>query len=114
MVVMIHPDGQYDPAFLRPIVEPILEGRADIVLGSRPTKIPAGRLELDLGEAQQPQQFSLDLVRAEGVVHLPAGRIETFFAANDDVAMLRCPIGVAPGMRLAAMRAFSVTVSPDS
>lgn len=35
IVVMIHPDGQYDPAFLGPILEPILEGKADVVLGSR-------------------------------------------------------------------------------
>jgi glycosyltransferase involved in cell wall biosynthesis len=35
IVVMIHPDGQYDPAFLSRIVEPILSGEADIVLGSR-------------------------------------------------------------------------------
>jgi glycosyltransferase involved in cell wall biosynthesis len=35
IVVMIHPDGQYDPAFLAHIVEPILSGKADIVLGSR-------------------------------------------------------------------------------
>ncbi len=35
IVVMIHPDGQYDPAFLGPILEPIIAGRADVVLGSR-------------------------------------------------------------------------------
>lgn len=35
IVVMIHPDGQYDPAFLGPLVEPILKSRADVVLGSR-------------------------------------------------------------------------------
>lgn len=35
IVVMIHPDGQYDPAFLQEIVKPILNGAADIVLGSR-------------------------------------------------------------------------------
>jgi len=35
VIVMIHPDGQYDPAFLGPIIKPILEGKADIVLGSR-------------------------------------------------------------------------------
>lgn len=35
IVVMIHPDGQYDPAFMEPILEPIVEGRADVVLGSR-------------------------------------------------------------------------------
>ena len=35
VVVMIHPDGQYDPAFLEHIVDPIISGKADIVLGSR-------------------------------------------------------------------------------
>lgn len=35
VVVMVHPDGQYDPAFLGQIVEPILNGKADVVLGSR-------------------------------------------------------------------------------
>jgi len=35
IIVMIHPDGQYDPAFLGPIIEPILQGKADVVLGSR-------------------------------------------------------------------------------
>ena len=35
IVVMVHPDGQYDPAFLETIVQPIREGRADLVLGSR-------------------------------------------------------------------------------
>ncbi len=35
VVVMVHPDGQYDPSFLRQIVEPILKHEADVVLGSR-------------------------------------------------------------------------------
>ena len=35
VVVMVHPDGQYDPAFLGPIALPILKGEADVVLGSR-------------------------------------------------------------------------------
>jgi glycosyltransferase involved in cell wall biosynthesis len=35
VVVMVHPDGQYDPQFLPEIVKPILEGRADVVMGSR-------------------------------------------------------------------------------
>lgn len=35
VVVMIHPDGQYDPAFLPRIIDPILAGGADVVLGSR-------------------------------------------------------------------------------
>ena len=35
IVVMVHPDYQYDPALLPEIIRPIQEGRADIVLGSR-------------------------------------------------------------------------------
>jgi glycosyltransferase involved in cell wall biosynthesis len=35
VVVMLHPDGQYDPGTLPSLVRPILEGEADMVLGSR-------------------------------------------------------------------------------
>jgi glycosyltransferase involved in cell wall biosynthesis len=35
VVVMLHPDGQYDPHMLPGIVRPILRGEADMVLGSR-------------------------------------------------------------------------------
>jgi glycosyltransferase involved in cell wall biosynthesis len=35
IVVMVHPDYQYDPTLLPEIVRPILEGKADVVLGSR-------------------------------------------------------------------------------
>jgi glycosyltransferase involved in cell wall biosynthesis len=35
IVVMLHPDGQYDPTLLPTLIEPLAEGRADIVLGSR-------------------------------------------------------------------------------
>jgi glycosyltransferase involved in cell wall biosynthesis len=35
VVVMLHPDGQYDPALIPEMARPILEGRADLVLGSR-------------------------------------------------------------------------------
>jgi glycosyltransferase involved in cell wall biosynthesis len=34
-VVMLHPDGQYDPALIGRMVEPILRDEADLVLGSR-------------------------------------------------------------------------------
>jgi glycosyltransferase involved in cell wall biosynthesis len=34
-VVMLHPDGQYEPELIGRMVEPILSGRADLVLGSR-------------------------------------------------------------------------------
>jgi glycosyltransferase involved in cell wall biosynthesis len=35
IVVMVHPDYQYDPTLLPEIIRPIVEGAADVVLGSR-------------------------------------------------------------------------------
>ncbi len=35
VVVMLHPDGQYDPTLLPDLIRPILSGEADLVLGSR-------------------------------------------------------------------------------
>lgn len=35
IVVMLHPDYQYDPAYIPALVEPILNGQADLMLGSR-------------------------------------------------------------------------------
>jgi glycosyltransferase involved in cell wall biosynthesis len=35
IVVMLHPDGQYEPTLIPDIVAPIVRGEADIVLGSR-------------------------------------------------------------------------------
>jgi glycosyltransferase involved in cell wall biosynthesis len=35
VVVMVHPDYQYDPTLVPRIIEPILRNRADVVLGSR-------------------------------------------------------------------------------
>jgi glycosyltransferase involved in cell wall biosynthesis len=35
IVVMLHPDGQYDPEVIPEMIRPLREGRADMVLGSR-------------------------------------------------------------------------------
>jgi len=35
VVVMLHPDGQYEPGIIPKLVEPIVRGKADLVLGSR-------------------------------------------------------------------------------
>ncbi|MBK5110609.1 MAG: glycosyltransferase family 2 protein [Thermoleophilia bacterium] len=35
VVVMLHPDGQYEPSLIPSMVEPIVNGEADLVLGSR-------------------------------------------------------------------------------
>lgn len=41
VVVMLHPDGQYDPVILPELIAPIVAGEADLVLGSR-MLIPGG------------------------------------------------------------------------
>ncbi len=41
IVVMLHPDGQYDPAIIPEMIRPIREGRAEMVLGSR-MLVPGG------------------------------------------------------------------------
>jgi glycosyltransferase involved in cell wall biosynthesis len=43
VVVMLHPDGQYEPSLIPRMVEPILRGEADMVLGSRLTEPGAWR-----------------------------------------------------------------------
>ncbi len=35
IIVMVHPDYQYDPTFLPQLIEPVSAGKADVVLGSR-------------------------------------------------------------------------------
>jgi len=35
VIVMLHPDGQYEPTLIPELVTPILRGEADLVLGSR-------------------------------------------------------------------------------
>jgi glycosyltransferase involved in cell wall biosynthesis len=35
IVVMLHPDGQYEPQLIPDLIEPIVRGEADMVLGSR-------------------------------------------------------------------------------
>ncbi len=61
-----------------------------------PTKVPAGRLEIDLDPSQSIQEFSLDLATAEGRARLKeGGTIAAFVSAREPVALLRIP-GPAP------------------
>ncbi len=43
IVVMLHPDGQYEPGLIPKLIEPIRAGRADLVLGSRMVEAGAAR-----------------------------------------------------------------------
>ena len=41
---MLHPDGQYEPGLIPSMVEPIVNGEADLVLGSR-LAVPGGAID---------------------------------------------------------------------
>ena len=41
IVVMLHPDGQYEPELITDLIRPIVDGRAEMVLGSR-MLVPGG------------------------------------------------------------------------
>ena len=40
---MLHPDGQYEPSLIPKLIAPIVDGRADLVLGSRMAERGAAR-----------------------------------------------------------------------
>ena len=63
---------------------------------SHPSKIPAGRIEIDLDPGQRVERFELNLATADGRAHFAGGaRAEAFFSAAQPVALLRIP-GAAP------------------
>jgi glycosyltransferase involved in cell wall biosynthesis len=43
IVVMLHPDGQYEPELIPDLIDPIVRGEADLVLGSRLAEPGAAR-----------------------------------------------------------------------
>ena len=47
VVVMLHPDGQYEPSLIPELVRPIAAGEADMVLGSRMLERGAARAGRD-------------------------------------------------------------------
>lgn len=68
-----------------------------------PTKLPGGRLEIQLAEGQSIQSFRLDLSEAVGSVRLTGGAvIRGFYSADAPVGLFRIP-GPAPrALRLVA------------
>ena len=54
-----------------------------------PTKLPGGRLVLQLEPSQTAKTFALDFRQAVGRVELGTGRLECFFSATRPVAMVR-------------------------
>ncbi len=80
-----------------------------------PTKIPAGRLELDLAPGQAVTAFELDLRTATSRAQLAdhAGAVEAFFSANDPVALLRVPGAGPRALRLLAPESVKKLGYPD-
>jgi len=72
--------------------------------GTHPTKIPAGRIELDLTSGHDVAAFALDLDTATGHADFGdgAGSLEVFFNAHQPVALLRLPVEALAGLRLLA------------
>jgi alpha-L-fucosidase 2 len=64
-----------------------------------PTKLPVGRLEFTLPAGTTIRSFTLDLAQAEGRVDLGGERVEAFYSATADVAMLRFD-GPEPEVRI--------------
>jgi glycosyltransferase involved in cell wall biosynthesis len=65
VVVMLHPDGQYEPSLIPRMVQPILDGQADMVLGSRLTRPGAWR---DVGMPRYKFLANRGLTRVENMV----------------------------------------------
>lgn len=56
-----------------------------------PTKIPAGRIVMELDSTRRIQSFALDLTTAEASVDIGGTRVRAFFDATTHVALLRVP-----------------------
>ncbi len=56
-----------------------------------PTKIPAGRLEIELDASQEAKTFRLNLKDAAGEVDLGTGTMEVHYNARVHLAMIRIP-----------------------
>ena len=68
-----------------------------------PTKLPAGRLELEFAPAEKVTSFALDFATATGRANLASGgRAEVFFSAVKPYAVLRVSGTTIQAMRLVA------------
>ncbi|MBK8857686.1 MAG: glycoside hydrolase N-terminal domain-containing protein [Opitutaceae bacterium] len=83
--------------------------------GTHPTKIPAGRIEIELAPGQSAESFELDLATATGRAQLAgkAGTVEVFFNAAEPVALMRIPGGAPSVLRLLAPESVKKLGYPD-
>jgi glycosyltransferase involved in cell wall biosynthesis len=95
VVVMLHPDGQYDPVLLPDLIKPVVDGNADLVLGSRmltPGGARAGGMPLYRYVANKALTFMENVAMGTNFAELHTGYraysrgfLETVpFMRNDD------------------------------
>jgi alpha-L-fucosidase 2 len=83
--------------------------------GATPTKLPAGRLEVTLGEGQKVKRFELNFATAEGIVELADGaKVEAFYSATQPVALARIPGAPPKEIRLRTAGSGSGGTGPDA
>lgn len=84
--------------------------------GVTPTKLPAGRLEIQLAADTELDLFELSLSTAEGHVHMAdQTKVSAFFSADVHIAMLRIPKGLLKSFDLIPSGAgASGTTGPSS
>ena len=79
-----------------------------------PTKIPAGRIEFDLGGDVELDRFRLCLADATGSATLTDGRkITAFFSAAERIALLRVPGNAPEAIRLMPPESLKLLEYPD-
>ncbi|MFZ9681770.1 MAG: glycosyl hydrolase family 95 catalytic domain-containing protein [Cephaloticoccus sp.] len=82
-------------------------------LADHPTKIPAGRVELDLAPGAELSAFDLDLDTATARAELTdGGAVQGFFSATDPVMLLFVP-GTLAAVRLLAPESLKKLNYPD-
>ncbi len=87
---MLHPDGQYEPALIPKLIEPIVRGEADMVLGSRLAErgAGAGRWDAALQVSGQP---AADRDREPGARHRAVSELHTGYRAYSRHLLMTVP-----------------------
>ena len=89
IVVMLHPDGQYEPGLIPQLIEPILAGNADLVLGSRMMVAGAAR-EAGMPFYKRVANRSLTSIE-NGVLGTELTDLHTGYRAYSRELLLRVP-----------------------
>jgi glycosyltransferase involved in cell wall biosynthesis len=89
VVVMLHPDGQYEPTLIPTLVTPILKGEADFVMGSR-LATPGGALAGGMPRWKYVANRFLTTVE-NGVLHTHLSELHSGYRAYSRELLLTIP-----------------------